>query len=264
MSSHRAKKRFGQNFLHDRQVVDRILAAADLQATDRVFEIGPGLGVLTERLLAAAGEVVIVEIDRDLAVSWEQRDEAHLQVVLGDVLALDWNALLPGGEWIMVANLPYNISSQVVFRIIEQRQKFSNLVLMFQKEVGDRLCAKPGTRDYGALSIFCQLWFDVTRVITVPPQAFKPAPKVDSVVLQFTPLPGARVAIANERQFRRVVKSAFAQRRKTLRNTLKTGGFSSEEIMTALERAAIDPGRRAETLSLDEFSRLAELLPEEG
>jgi 16S rRNA (adenine1518-N6/adenine1519-N6)-dimethyltransferase len=261
MNMHRAKKRFGQNFLRDRQVVDRILASADLQASDRVFEIGPGLGVLTERLLAAAGEVVIVEIDRDLAATWEQREESHLQVVLGDVLALDWNELLPGNGWKMVANLPYNISSQVVFRIIEQRQKFSNLVLMFQKEVGDRLCAVPGSRDYGALSIFCQLWFDVRRVIKVPPQAFTPVPKVDSVVLQFEPLPRARVEITNEQQFRRVVKSAFTQRRKTLRNTLKTGGFSTEEILAALEWAAIDPARRAETLSLDEFSRLAVLLP---
>jgi 16S rRNA (adenine1518-N6/adenine1519-N6)-dimethyltransferase len=263
MNMHRAKKRFGQNFLRDRQVVDRILASADLQASDRVFEIGPGLGVLTERLLAVAGEVVIVEIDRDLADTWEQRQEVHLQVVLGDVLALDWNELLPGAGWKMVANLPYNISSQVVFRIIEQRDKFSNLVLMFQKEVGDRLCAAPGSRDYGALSIFCQLWFDVQRVIQVPPQAFTPAPKVDSVVLQFKPLPRARVEITDERQFKRVVKSAFAQRRKTLRNTLKTGGFGAEEILAALDRSAIDPGRRAETLSLEEFARLAVLLPGE-
>jgi 16S rRNA (adenine1518-N6/adenine1519-N6)-dimethyltransferase len=258
---HRAKKRFGQNFLRDRQVVDRILAAAALTPADRVFEIGPGLGVLTERLLKVAQQVVIVEIDRDLAATWQEREERNLRVVSGDVLALDWDALLPETGWKLVANLPYNISSQVVFRMIEQRHRFSSLVLMFQKEVGDRLCAGPGSRDYGALSIFCQLWFDIERVVKVPPQAFTPAPKVDSVVLKFTPLPQARVAIDDEQQFKRVVKSAFAQRRKTLRNTLKTGGFNSDEIAAALNLAAIDPGRRAETLTLDEFARLARLLP---
>jgi len=262
MSAYRAKKRFGQNFLRDRQVVDRIFAAADLNRSDRVFEIGPGLGVLTERLLKTAGEVVIVEIDRDLAVEWQQRDDSRLRVVAADVLSLDWKDLLPGEGWKMVANLPYNISSQVVFKVIEHRDKFSRLVLMFQKEVGERLCAGPGTRDYGALSIFCQLWFDVEPIVKVPPQAFHPPPKVDSVVLGFTPLPEARVAVGDEHQFKRVVKSAFAQRRKTLRNTLKSGGFGPEEIAAALERAGIDGGRRAETLSLAEFSKLAGLLPD--
>jgi 16S rRNA (adenine1518-N6/adenine1519-N6)-dimethyltransferase len=261
MTHHRAKKRFGQNFLRDRQVVDQILAAANLTSADQVMEIGPGLGVLTDRLLKAAGRVLIVEIDRDLVANWEQRNEMNLQVVNGDVLALDWAELLPGTGWKLVANLPYNISSQVVFRIIEQRNRFSSLVLMFQKEVGERLCASPGSRDYGALSIFGQLWFDIERVVKVPPQAFTPAPKVDSVVLKFTPLQQARVAIVDEQHFKRVVKSAFAQRRKTLRNTLKTGGFSSAEIETALEKVAIDPGRRAETLSLAEFARLADQLP---
>jgi len=261
MTHHRAKKRFGQNFLRDRQVVDQILAAADLSSADQVMEIGPGLGVLTDRILQTAGRVLIVEIDRDLVANWEQRNEPNLQIVSGDVLALDWAELLPGTGWKLVANLPYNISSQVVFRIIEQRNRFSSLVLMFQKEVGDRLCAGPGSRDYGALSIFSQLWFDIERVVKVPPQAFIPAPKVDSVVLKFTPLQQARVAIVDEPQFKRVVKCAFAQRRKTLRNTLKTGGFSSVEIEAALEQVAIDPGRRAETLSLAEFARLADQLP---
>lgn len=261
MSSHRAKKRFGQNFLRDRQVVDRIIAAAELERTDRVFEIGPGLGVLTDRLLTQAGEVVIVEIDRDLVDTWEARSESHLRVVSGDVLALDWSSLLPGTGWKLIANLPYNISSQVVFKVIDYRCKFTRLVLMFQKEVGERLSARPGSRDYGALSIFCQLWFDVVPLVKVPPQAFTPAPKVDSVVLGLTPLPVSRVPITDERHFQQVVKSAFAQRRKTLRNTLKTGGFSNEEIAEALARAEIDPGRRAETLALDEFSRLADCLP---
>lgn len=263
MSSHRAKKRFGQNFLRDRQVVDQIIAAAQLEQTDRVFEIGPGLGVLTDRLLPLTEEMVIVEIDRDLIASWQARNESHLRVVGGDVLALDWSSLLPGTGWKLIANLPYNISSQVIFKVIEYRRKFTRLVLMFQKEVGARLCAHPGNRDYGALSIFCQLWFDVLPLVKVPPQAFTPPPKVESLVLGLTPLPDSRVPIADERHFQRVVKCAFAQRRKTLRNTLKTGGFGDKEIADALARAQIDPGRRAETLALDEFSRLADCLPQQ-
>ena len=259
----RPKKRFGQNFLRDRQVIDRIIDAAQLAPDDRVLEIGPGLGVLTEQLLAGAGLVQIVEIDRDLADQWLDHADARLRVVQADVLAVDWPQLLGEPPWKLVANLPYNISSQVVFRVLEHRRFFSRLVLMFQKEVGERLLADPGGKDYGILSVFCQLWFDIRRVVKVPPGAFYPAPKVDSVVLCFTPLAEPRVPVNDEPFFRQVVKAAFAQRRKTLRNTLKTGGFSSEQVALALERAGIDHGRRAETLDLNEFRLLAEALKAE-
>jgi len=256
----RPKKRFGQNFLRDQQVIARIIDAARLAPDDRVLEIGPGLGVLTEQLLARAGLVQIVEIDRDLAGQWLEQADDKLRVIQGDILALDWAELLGADGWKLVANLPYNISSQVVFRILDHRRSFTRLVLMFQKEVGERLLASPGGKDYGILSVFCQLWFDVQRVVKVPPGAFYPAPKVDSVVLCFTPLPGPRVPVADEAFFRQVVKAAFAQRRKTLRNTLKGGGFDPQLIEDALERAGIDPGRRAETLDLNEFRLLAEAL----
>jgi 16S rRNA (adenine1518-N6/adenine1519-N6)-dimethyltransferase len=257
---HRPKKCFGQNFLRDRQVVDRIIAAAELQSADRVLEIGPGHGVLTDRMLPLVREVVVMEVDRDLAAALRSRQAENLTVHEGDVLNLNWESLLPAPPYKLVANLPYNISSQILFRILDHRQRLGRLILMFQKEVGDRLAALPGTRDYGILSVFCQLWFDIRRVTLVPPGAFFPPPKVTSVVLSFEPLPFPRVAIADEDFFRRVVKGAFAQRRKTLRNSLTGYGFDALTVDTALAAAGIDPVRRGETLSLAEFARLAETL----
>jgi 16S rRNA (adenine1518-N6/adenine1519-N6)-dimethyltransferase len=258
VSDFRHKKRFGQNFLRDPGTVDKILAAAALQPEDRVLEIGPGLGALTDRLLAQAGAVEVMEVDRELAEQMRRRGAANLTVHEGDALRLAWETLLLAPPYKLVANLPYNISSQILFRVLEHRPLFSRLVLMFQKEVGDRLCAPPGSRDYGILSVFCQLWFDIRRVATVPPGAFYPPPKVTSAVLLFTPLAAPRVFVADEPLFRRVVKGAFAQRRKTLRNTLTAAGFTVEQVAAALAAAGIDPARRGETLDLAEFARLAE------
>lgn len=260
MMEHRPKKCFGQNFLRDRQVVERIIAAAQLQPSDRVLEIGPGLGVLTDRMLPLVREVVVVEVDRDLAAALRARPAKNLTVHEGDVLSLPWESLLPVPPYKLVANLPYNISSQILFRMLGHRHRFGRLVLMFQKEVGDRLAAAPGTKDYGILSVFCQLWFDIRRVTLVPPGAFYPPPKVTSAVLSFEPLLRPRVEIDDEDFFRRVVKGAFAQRRKTLRNSLLGSGFDATAVEAALDATAIDPVRRGETLSLEDFARLARAL----
>jgi 16S rRNA (adenine1518-N6/adenine1519-N6)-dimethyltransferase len=260
--TYRPKKRFGQNFLRDHTVVERIISAAGLDDDSRVLEIGPGLGVLTERLLERSGEVHVMEVDRDLVARLLSRKEAHLLVHEGDCLELDWVHLLPEPPYTLVANLPYNISSQVVFKILDHRHLFRRCVLMFQKEVADRLAADPGTKDYGILSVFCRLWFDIRRIATVPPGAFSPPPKVTSAVLAFEPLDRPRVVVEDEPFFRKVVKGAFAQRRKTLRNTLTATGFGDglEEVLAA---TGIDPGRRGETLSLEEFSRLSQALREQ-
>lgn len=254
--SYRPKKRFGQNFLRDRNIVDKIIAAADLSPTDHVLEIGPGLGAMTDRMLPLAGQVTVMEIDRNLVAKMHQRSETNLRVIEGDALDLDWSTLLTDPPYKLVANLPYNISSQILFKIIDHRYLFSRLVLMFQKEVGDRIGAAPGSRDYGAVSVLCQLHFDVRRVTLVAPGCFSPPPKVDSVVLEINPLKAPRVDVPDEPLFRRVVKGAFAQRRKTLRNTLCGSGFEPEDLDRAFEHTGIDPGRRGETLSLEEFSRL--------
>jgi 16S rRNA (adenine1518-N6/adenine1519-N6)-dimethyltransferase len=257
---YRPKKRFGQNFLRDRSVVDRILGAADLQKTDQVLEIGPGLGVLTDRMLPLVDHLHVMEVDRDLIEGLHARQAANMTVHVGDALRMDWDQVLGAGPVKLVANLPYNISSQVLFKLLDHRQLFTRAVLMFQKEVGDRICSPPGNRDYGILSVFCRLWFDVRQVVTVPPGAFSPPPKVTSVVLAFEPLAQPRVPVADEAFFRRVVKGAFAQRRKTLRNTLLAAGLGFDGLEKALADIGIDSGRRGETLDLEEFVRLADTL----
>ena len=253
---YRTKKRFGQHFLHDRTVIDKIIAAAQLDPQQRVVEIGPGLGVLTDELLPRSAHVQAMEIDRDLIARLEARKDSRLTVHAGDVLKLPWRELLLQPPYTLVANLPYNISSQVVFRLIEHRDLFQRMVLMFQREVGERLVATPGGKDYGILSVLCQLWFEIKTVTLVKPGAFTPPPKVDSIVLNFQPLQNPRVDPVDEVFFKKVVKGAFTQRRKTLRNSLLASGFVAEDIDLALQQAGISPSCRGETLSLQNFSDL--------
>ena len=257
---HRPRKRFGQNFLRDQHVLDRIVNAAELREGDRILEIGPGAGALTGRLLQTGLPVLAVEIDRDLGNALQQRTENNLDVVIGDILRLDWAELLCVPPYKLIANLPYNISSQILFRVLDHRRLFQRLVLMFQKEVGERLIARENTREYGILSVLMQTWFQIERIVKVPPKAFFPPPKVDSVVLCLEPLPEPRVALKNEERFRQLVRGAFAQRRKTLRNSLLGSGWPPEQIDPALDDADIDPRRRGETLTLAEFGRLANAL----
>ena len=260
MMSHRPRKRFGQNFLHDQHVLDRIIAAADFQDDDRILEIGPGPGALTARLLATGLPVLAVEIDRDLGAALQARDEKNLEVKIGDVLRIDWTELLQNPPYKLIANLPYNISSQVLFKVLDHRHAFRRLILMFQKEVGDRLVAEEGTRNYGVLSALIQPWFQIDRVVRVPPGAFHPPPKVDSVVLCLEPLAEPRLDLHDETLYRKLVKGAFAQRRKTLRNSLLGSGWTAELIDQAFSEAGINPGRRGETLKIEEFGALANLL----
>jgi len=254
---HRPRKRFGQNFLHDQNIISAIISAAELKETDHVLEIGPGQGALTQRILPHVATLDIIEIDRDLAQGFVERNDDKLTIHIGDALRLDWQQVLRFDNYKLIANLPYNISSQVLFKIIEHRRHFERMVLMFQKEVGDRLRAQPGSKQYGALTVMCQLWFDVSRVVLVPPSSFRPPPKVMSEVLKFERLEQARVHVDDPIFFQRVVKASFAQRRKTLRNCLSAAGFSSSNIETAQVEAEIDMQRRGETLSIQEFADLA-------
>ena len=258
--AHRPRKRFGQNFLHDQNVLDRIIAAADINDGDHLMEIGPGPGALTDRLLASGQPVLAIEIDRDLAAALAERMDPQLEVIVGDALRLDWGIILKSPPYKLVANLPYNISSQVLFKTLEHRRCFSRLVLMFQKEVGDRLVAERATRDYGVLSVLMQTWFSLERVVKVAPGSFHPPPKVDSVVLRFDPLETPAVDLDNEVLYHKLVKNAFAQRRKTLRNSLLSCGWDAEILDQAFAETSVDPLRRGETLSIHEFGRLANVL----
>lgn len=260
----RARKALGQNFLVDRNVLARIAGIVEIRPDDRILEVGPGKGALTEMLAQRCGRLVAVELDTRLVPVLRQafRDNPRVEIVHGDILEIDLRGLLAsdGGErWKVAANLPYNISTPVLFAFLDNRDLFSRLVLMLQKEVGDRLAASPGTKDYGVLSVFFQLHFDVTRELIVRPGSFHPVPKVDSAVLSFVPLEAPRVAVGDEQFFCRLVKGAFSMRRKTLWNCLKGAnlGLSGEQLSEALARCEIEPGRRGETLSLDEFAVLS-------
>jgi len=254
----------GQNFLTDRTVISRIVSRVDPSPEDFILEVGPGQGALTKELAESGATVVAVELDRRLApfLAKEFAGNPKVSIIEADILKLDLQetlAAVSGRKWKVAANLPYNISSQVLIKFLETPTLFTDLFLMLQKEVGDRLAANPATKEYGILTLFCRLHFDVTREFIVKPGSFHPVPKVDSAVLRFRALPGPRVDVGDERLFRRLVKAAFGQRRKTLWNCLKSADFVGDEsaLRTALSESGIDEKRRGETLSLEEFATLS-------
>lgn len=261
MSNRRPLKSLGQNFLVDGNIIDKIIHSADIKPEDCVLEIGPGRGALTGYLARKAGRLVLVEYDHALAAGLKKlyAGDPRVTVVDADILAVDLADLLKDAQgWKVVANLPYNISTAVLFRLLDVRDRLARMVLMLQKEVGDRLVAAPNCADYGVTTVLLGLWFDMRREFIVPPGCFHPSPKVDSAVLSFVPLPAPRVQVGDEAVFRRVVKGAFAMRRKTLINCLKAAELTSNTgLRGILADCGIDGQRRGETLSLDEFAALS-------
>ena len=251
---HVARKRFGQHFLVDRHYIDRIVSSLDAQPADRFVEIGPGLGALTRPLLDRVEHLHVIEIDRDLASKLvAEFPPDRLTVHIADALAFDFGAL--GNRLRVIGNLPYYISSPLLFHLARFDTQLRDITVMLQKEVVDRMVALPATPDYGRLSITLQVRFRIERLFTVPPGAFRPPPKVESAVARLVPLGAARPRIDDEALFARIVAAAFGQRRKTLRNALKTLASEGE-----FERAGIDPAARGETLAVADFVRLANLL----
>jgi 16S rRNA (adenine1518-N6/adenine1519-N6)-dimethyltransferase len=244
----RAKKSLGQNFLRDASVVRGIVDALQLTPDDIVIEIGPGRGALTAELVARAANVVAVEFDRDMVGLLRGRFGDKVQIVEADVLNVDLRGF--GGTKV-VGNLPYNISTPILQRLIDTGDSFSALVLMFQREVVERITAPPGSADRGYLTVLVEAAFTVERLFDVPPEAFSPRPKVWSAVARFTPKQSPSAA---DTAFRRLVSVAFAQKRKTIFNNLKT---ELPNAAAALEAAGIDSRRRAETLTLEEWFGLA-------
>lgn len=259
----RPRKALGQNFLTDRNVLEKILSAANLQTTDRVLEVGPGRGALTNLLTGRVERLVAVEFDRDLAALLRDHFADNSSVIIHeqDILKVDFETLLGDYQYKVVANLPYNISTPVLFRFLEERHRFSRLVVMLQKEVGERLAASPDCSDYGVLTVLFRQWFDVKREFLVSPGCFFPPPKVDSVVISLVPLPASRVEVGDQELFERLVKSAFSMRRKTLWNCLKNADLTSAALLQqVLDECTIDGRRRGETLTLEEFARLSRAL----
>jgi 16S rRNA (adenine1518-N6/adenine1519-N6)-dimethyltransferase len=248
----RPKKRFGQHFLTDRHYLGRIVAAIDPKAGEPMVEIGPGSGLMTAELAPRVGRLHVVEIDRDLAAGLRERFPAE-QVTVHEADALEFDFASLPSPLRVVGNLPYNVSSPILFRMAGIADRLADCVFMLQKEVVDRMVAAPDTPDYGRLSVMLQYRFAMGLAFKVPPGAFTPPPKVDSAVVRMAPLPAGRLRARDEARFADVVAAAFGQRRKTLRNA--TRALVPAE---AFEKAGIDPGRRGETLSVEEFVRLSD------
>ena len=248
----RPRKRFGQHFLTDRHYLERIVAAIAPARGDSMVEIGPGTGLLTAELVPALSHLHVVEIDRDLAAGLRNRfPPSQVTVHEADALEFDFAAL--PAPLRVAGNLPYNVSTPILFRMAALAERLVDCTFLLQKEVVDRMAARPGTADYGRLSVMLQYRFAIAPLLSVPPGAFTPPPKVDSAVVRMAPLGPGRVVACDEARFAAVVSAAFSQRRKTLRNAaralLAPGAF---------EAAGIDPGRRGETLSVAEFIALSD------
>jgi 16S rRNA (adenine1518-N6/adenine1519-N6)-dimethyltransferase len=252
------KKHLGQHFLHERGIISKIVQAVDPQPGDRLVEIGPGQGAITFPLLDRHGELTVIEFDRDLIFPLTEAARAHgtLEVIHRDVLTVDFTALARGGGPLrLVGNLPYNLSSPILFHALDHAEAIRDMHFMLQKEVVDRMAAGPGSKVYGRLSVMLQAYCDVIPLFDVPPGAFRPPPKVDSAVVRMLPRAPDSIGIADPLRFAAVVRDAFGQRRKTLRNAL-----SQICDAAAIEAAGIRPDARAEQIEVADFVRLANSL----
>lgn len=259
---HRARKRFGQHFLVDAGAIETIIDLLDhpTSGDDRttLLEIGPGLGALTGPLVDKFTELTVVEIDRDLAERLRQRfhDQPNFRLIEQDALQLSLSEI-SNRQLTIIGNLPYNISTPLLFHLFGQRQQIESMLFMLQKEVVQRMAAEPGSKRYGRLSVMTQYYCEVEALLIIEPESFDPPPKVDSQMVRLRPKPAGKLDQATEKRLATLVSAAFAQRRKTLRNTL-SGHCTTEMI----EAAGCDPKARAETLSLDQFIALAMQPPE--
>ena len=263
-SEFRPKKRLGQNFLVHERVLEAILELLALETDDLVLEIGPGLGALTRRLLDRTAGVWAVEVDSFLIQRLQQSDlieNRKFHLISGDVLKVPLAEILPKRKIKLIGNLPYSISTPVLFRVFELRDSFSSMVFMVQKEVADRIASAPGTKNYGTLSVWCQIHGQVTKRLQISPEAFFPQPKVRSTVLRMELYPRPRVPPEEMPILRGLLRAAFGQRRKTLGNVIgKWSKSGREEVEEFLRLKHIDPQRRGETLSIENFIDLTHAL----
>ena len=269
----RIKKRLGQNFLIDERILDRIVETADLGKDDIVIEIGPGMGILTKKLAEKAQKVLAIELDENLVKLLRETLALfkNVEIIQADILKINLTELIkskvqnPKSEVKVVANLPYYITTPIIIHLLKAREILSDIVIMVQKEVGRRMVAKPRTKDYGALSLLVQYYTKPQIPIKVPGSAFLPEPEVDSCVVNLEVREQPAVKVKDEELFFKVVRAAFEQRRKALKNALsrtKDLKLSKKKVLEILEKVDIKPLRRGETLSLEEFARLSNLITE--
>ena len=252
-------KKLGQNFLIKRGIVDEIVHAAELTPGEPVLEVGPGIGTLTQGLAQSGADVTAIELDRRLleVLDTTLASYDNVRIIHGDVLKLDVPSIMNHKPFKVVANLPYYITTPIIMSLLESKLPIERLVVMVQKEVALRMVAKPGTKDYGALSVAVQYYTEPDIVLDVPPKSFLPAPAVTSSVIRCVLRDKPPVDVIDEKLFFRVVKAGFAQRRKTFANTMKTTGLSKDRIEELLANANIDGQRRGETFTLQEFADVA-------
>ena len=252
-------KKLGQNFLIKRGIVDEIVHAAEITVGEPVLEVGPGIGTLTQGLAQSGADVTAIELDRRLleVLDTTLASYDNLRIIHGDVLKLDVPTIMNHKPFKVVANLPYYITTPIIMSLLESKLPIERLVVMVQKEVALRMIAKPGTKDYGALSVAVQYYTEPDIVLDVPPKSFLPAPAVTSSVIRCVLRDKPPVDVIDEKLFFRVVKAGFAQRRKTFSNTMKTTGLTRDRIEELLAKANIDGQRRGETFTLQEFADVA-------
>lgn len=263
------QKKFGQNFLIDGHVLDKIIAGADVTKDDMVLEIGPGIGTMTQYLAEAAGKVVAVEIDRNLLPILQETlaDYDNVKVIHADVLSLDLEKLVQeenGGRPIkVVANLPYYITTPIIMALFEQHVPLANVTVMVQKEVAARMKSGPGSKDYGALSLAVQYYAEPYIVANVPCNCFMPRPNVDSAVIRLTRYEEPPVQVKDEKMLFKIIRASFNQRRKTLQNGLNNSSelnFTKDQIAAAIAEAGFSPSVRGEALTLEQFAKLTDIL----
>lgn len=253
-------KSLGQNFLVDDQVLRDIVTGAEVNKDDFIIEIGPGVGTLTKELLKVAKKVCAIELDKDLIpiLNEELSEFKDFELVNKDALKVNFDEIIGEEKSVkLVANLPYYVTTPIIAKLLTEGYKFKSLTIMIQKEVAERINAKPSTKEYGALSLLVQYYCDTELVRTVSPSSFIPRPKVDSSVIKLNKLDSPKVKVDDEKLFFKIIRASFNMRRKTLWNALKSLGFSKDLLEKALQECDIDPKRRGETLSIHEFADLS-------
>lgn len=258
----RANKRLGQNFLINQEIVDQIIEKSQITKEDTVLEIGPGLGTLTKALAKAAKNVIAVELDENMVNILNGRPIGeNIEIVHGDILNVNLREILKEYDSIkVVANLPYYITTPIIMKLLEERYDIKSITIMVQKEVGKRLCAKPGSKDYGAITISVDYYSKADIVIDVPKDNFLPAPEVDSCVVKLDIREEPPVDLVDEKVFFELIKNGFCQRRKTILNSLTSGNRTKEEMKKILDKLLIDERLRAENLSIYDFANISNML----
>ncbi|WP_066889607.1 16S rRNA (adenine(1518)-N(6)/adenine(1519)-N(6))-dimethyltransferase RsmA [Clostridium nigeriense] len=254
-------KSLGQNFLVDDSVPRDIVLGAEVDENDLIIEIGPGVGTLTAQLLNKAKKVVAIELDNDLIPILRQEigDNPKFELIHNDALKVNFNEVIGEEKSVkLVANLPYYVTTPIIVKLLKENYNFKSLTIMIQKEVAERMNAEPGNKDYGALSLLVQYYCNTKIIRKVPPQCFIPRPKVDSIVIRLDRLSEPKVSVENEKLFFEIIRSSFNMRRKTLWNGVKNIGLSKENLELAFNEADIDPKRRGETLTIEEFAILSD------